>query len=62
MCAFWFFVFFNNVFGSEGIVVGIGSLIGGLLGGKLARIISPSYLRQTVVILSIIIAIVYWLR
>ncbi|MFY7932447.1 MAG: sulfite exporter TauE/SafE family protein, partial [Microcystis aeruginosa] len=47
---------------SAAIVVAIGSLIGGLLGGKIARIISPSYLRQTVVILSIIIAIVYFLR
>jgi uncharacterized membrane protein YfcA len=57
-----FFFFSNQVYWSAAIVVAIGSLIGGLLGGKLARIISPSYLRQTVVILSIIIAIVYWLR
>ncbi|MCA2627598.1 MULTISPECIES: sulfite exporter TauE/SafE family protein [unclassified Microcystis] len=57
-----FFFFSNQVYWSAAIVVAIGSLIGGLLGGKIARIISPSYLRQTVVILSIIIAIVYWLR
>lgn len=57
-----FFFFSNQVYWSAAIVVAIGSLIGGLLGGKLARIISPSYLRQTVVILSIIIAIVYFLR
>ena len=57
-----FFLFSNHVYWSASIVVAIGSLIGGLLGGKLARIISPSYLRKTVVILSIITAIVYWLR
>ncbi|MFM7789750.1 MAG: TSUP family transporter, partial [Microcystis panniformis] len=62
VAASWFFLFSNHVYWSAAIVVAIGSLIGGLLGGKLARIISPSYLRQTVVILSIIIAIVYWLR
>ena len=57
-----FFFFSNQVYWSAAIVVAIGSLIGGLLGGKIARIISPSYLRKTVVILSIITAIVYWLR
>ncbi len=54
--------FSNQVDWSAAIVVAIGSLIGGLLGGKLARIISPSYLRWTVVILSIITATVYFLR
>jgi len=62
VAASWFFLFSNQVYWSAAIVVAIGSLIGGLLGGKIARIISPSYLRQTVVILSIIIAIVYFLR
>ena len=62
VAASWFFLFSNQVDWSAAIVVAIGSLIGGLLGGKIARIISPSYLRQTVVILSIITAIVYWLR
>ncbi|MCA2654384.1 sulfite exporter TauE/SafE family protein [Microcystis sp. M061S2] len=62
VAASWFFLFSNQVYWSAAIVVAIGSLIGGLLGGKLARIISPTYLRWTVVILSIITAIVYWLR
>ena len=62
VAASWFFLFSNQVYWSAAIVIAIGSLIGGLLGGKLARIISPSYLRWTVVILSIIIAIVYFLR
>lgn len=62
VAASWFFLFSNQVYWSAAIVVAIGSLIGGLLGGKLARIISPSYLRWTVVILSIITAIVYFLR
>jgi uncharacterized membrane protein YfcA len=62
VAASWFFLFSNQVYWSAAIVIAIGSLIGGLLGGKLARIISPSYLRKTVVILSIITAIVYWLR
>ncbi|MFN6210685.1 MAG: sulfite exporter TauE/SafE family protein [Microcystis sp.] len=62
VAASWFFLFSNQVYWSAARVVAIGSLIGGLLGGKLARIISPSYLRKTVVILSIITAIVYWLR
>lgn len=62
VAASWFFLFSNQVDWSAAIVVAIGSLIGGLLGGKLARIISPSYLRWTVVILSIITATVYFLR
>ena len=62
VAASWFFLFSNQVYWSAAIVIAIGSLIGGLLGGKLARIISPSYLRQTVVILSIITATVYFLR
>ncbi len=62
VAASWFFLFSNQVYWSAAIVVAIGSLIGGLFGGKLARIISPSYLRWTVVILSIITAIVYFLR
>jgi uncharacterized membrane protein YfcA len=56
-----FFLFSNQVNWAAAIVVAIGSLTGGLLGGKLARIISPSYLRWTVVIISIIIAIIYFL-
>ncbi len=62
VAASWFFLFSNQVYWSAAIVVAIGSLIGGLLGGKLAIIISPSYLRSTVVILSIITATVYFLR
>jgi uncharacterized membrane protein YfcA len=62
IAASWFFLFSNQVYWSAAIVIAIGSLIGGLLGGKLARIISPSYLRWTVVILSIITATVYFLR
>ncbi len=62
VAASWFFLFSNQVYWLAAIVVAIGSLIGGLLGGKLARIISPSYLRWTVVILSIITATVYFLR
>jgi len=62
VAASWFFLFSNQVYWSAAIVIAIGSLIGGLLGGKLAIIISPSYLRWTVVILSIITAIVYFLR
>lgn len=62
VAASWVFLFSNQVYWSAAIVVAIGSLIGGLLGGKLAIIISPSYLRSTVVILSIITATVYFLR
>lgn len=62
VAASWFFLFSNQVYWSAAIVIAIGSLIGGLLGGKLAIIISPSYLRWTVVILSIITATVYFLR
>jgi uncharacterized membrane protein YfcA len=42
VAASWFFLFSNQVYWSAAIVIAIGSLIGGLLGGKLARIISPS--------------------
>ncbi len=62
VAASWFFLFSHQIYWSAAIVIAIGSLIGGLLGGKLARIISPSYLRWTVVILSIITATVYFLR
>jgi uncharacterized membrane protein YfcA len=57
-----FFLFSGQVNWPTAFVVAIGSLIGGLLGGKLARIISPTYLRWTVVMISVVIALVYFIR
>jgi uncharacterized protein len=57
-----FFLFSGQVNWPTAFVVAIGSLIGGLLGGKLVRIISPTYLRWTVVMISVVIALVYFIR
>jgi len=38
----------------------VAGVIGGLLGSRLARIIKPKYLRWTVVVAGVIVALVLW--
>ena len=57
-----FFLFSGQVIWSVALVMAVGALIGGMLGGKLARHIKPSTLRWTVVIIGVIISIIYFVR
>ncbi|BCX11231.1 MAG: UPF0721 transmembrane protein [Thermosynechococcus sp.] len=57
-----FFVVSGEVVWSLAGGMAIATLVGGLLGGKCARVVDPRLLRCTVVLLAILLAIVYWLR
>jgi uncharacterized membrane protein YfcA len=57
-----FFVFSGQVIWTAAVVMAIGALIGGVLGGRLAGRIKPSTLRWTVVSISVVISIIYFIR
>ena len=57
-----FFLFSGQVLWSAALVMAVGALIGGILGGRLARHIKPSTLRWTVVVIGLIIAMIYFVR
>ena len=57
-----FFVFFGRVQWPFAVVMALGSLAGGVLGGKLAGRIKPSALRGTVVTIGVIVAIIYFIH
>ena len=57
-----FFLFSGQVIWSVAVVMAIGALIGGILGGRLARFVKPSTLRWTVVVIGVLIALLYFLR
>jgi len=57
-----FFLFSGQVLWTFALVMAIGSLAGGMLGGKLAGRVKPSTLRWTVVIFGILISIAYFMR
>jgi uncharacterized membrane protein YfcA len=57
-----FFLFSGQVIWSVAVVMAIGALIGGILGGRLARFVKPSTLRWTVVVIGVLIALFYFLR
>ena len=57
-----FFLFSGQVLWGAALVMAIGALIGGILGGRLARYIKPSTLRWTVVVIGVIISIIYFVR
>lgn len=66
--AFWvnisaaiFFVFSGQVLWLIALIMAVGSIAGGFVGGKLARSISPSTLRLTVVIIGVTISIIYFI-
>lgn len=55
-----FFVFSKNVVWSVALVMFVGSLIGGALGGRLAGRVKPDVLRQIVVAIGIVVAVIYF--
>ncbi len=57
-----FFVFSGRVQWPFAIVMALGSLAGGVVGGKLAGHIKPSTLRWTVVTIGIAVAIIYFVH
>lgn len=65
--AFWvnisaavFFLFSGQVLWLTAIIMAIGSIGGGILGGKLAGNISPSSLRIIVVIIGLLVSVIYF--
>jgi uncharacterized membrane protein YfcA len=54
-----FFVFSGNILWSAALVMAIGALIGGIIGGRIASLIKPELLRQIVVSIGVIVAIIY---
>src|SRR5208337_4668629 len=57
-----FFVFSRKVIWPAALVMFIGALLGGALGGKLARHVKPAVLRQIVVVIGVAVAIIYFIR
>ncbi len=57
-----FFVFSDQVVWSAAAVMAGGAVLGGVLGGKLARFIKPQALRVMVVTIAVIVAVVYLMR
>ena len=57
-----FFVFSGQVVWSVALVMAVGSLLGGVLGGRLARRVKPSVLRWTVVAIGVVVGVYYLLR
>lgn len=57
-----FFLFSGQVLWTAALVMALGALIGGILGGRLARHVNPSVLRWTVVVIGVILSIIYFVR
>lgn len=57
-----FFVFSDQVVWIAALVMAGGAVLGGVLGGKLARFIKPQALRVMVVTIAVIVAVVYLMR
>lgn len=62
MAAAGFFVVSGEVVWPVALGMAIASIIGGLLGGQFARAVNPVRLRQGVIILAVILAVIYWQR
>lgn len=57
-----FFVFSGKIDWTLALVMAIGAILGGMLGGKLAGKLKPQVLRWTVVSISVIVAIIYFVK
>jgi hypothetical protein len=62
MAAAVFFVFTGKIVWPVAVVMFVGALLGGALGGKLAGLVKPSVLRQVVVIIGVVVAIIYFIH
>lgn len=57
-----FFLFSGHVVWSAALVMAVGSLAGGILGGRLAKRVKPQLLRGVVIVIGTIVAIIYFVR
>ena len=57
-----YFLFSGQVVWTLALVMAFGALIGGVLGGRIARRINPSALRWVVVVIGVLISIIYFIR
>ncbi len=62
LAAAFFFLFSGRVLWSAAAVMTVGSLAGGILGGRAASRIKPTVLRWIVITIGLIVAIVYFVR
>jgi uncharacterized membrane protein YfcA len=57
-----FFLFSGQVLWLLALVMAVGALLGGIVGGKLAGVLSPTAMRWLVVVVGAALAIYYWLK
>ena len=57
-----FFIFSGKINWPLAAVMAVGAILGGLLGGKLAGKLKPQVLRWTVVSISVVVAIIYFVK
>jgi hypothetical protein len=57
-----FFVFSGQVVWLAAVTMAVGALLGGVLGGRLAGRVKPASLRQVVVAIGLIVALIYFVR
>jgi uncharacterized protein len=62
IAAAFFFLFSGRVLWSAAAVMTLGSLAGGVLGGRVASRIKPTVLRWIVIAIGLIVAIIYFVR
>lgn len=55
-----FFVFTGRVVWDAAVVMAVGALVGGLLAGRVVRLVNPNVLRAAVVAIGVAVAIVYF--
>lgn len=56
------FCFSGKIIWSIALVMAVGALVGGTLGGRLARHIKPETLRWTVVTIGLVLSVIYFIR
>lgn len=57
-----FFLFSGKVVWMAALIMAAGSLVGGVIGGRLAGFIRPAVLRWVVVAIGIVVAVIYFVR
>ncbi len=56
------FIVYGQVVWSAALVMAVGALLGGALGGRLAGRVKPVVLRQIVVVIGVLVAVIYLVR